>query len=177
MMKNDRYDIASRLFHWSMAVVIIYATIAGYTMHLVIDSSPSLWSILSVMNMSLATITTPILLARWCWKYFRPSVYHRVKYSRLYPLARMTHSMIYFLMFLVFISGYLMLEESYKLFWLINIPNLIEAPQLNSFFFLVHRIGCIALSGFVIAHMLAAIYHHFWTGNNVLKLMWSSKSN
>ncbi|MGF1807048.1 cytochrome b, partial [Aliivibrio sifiae] len=41
------YDRFSQILHWVMAVIIIYATIAGYVMHLVIDSDKELFYALS----------------------------------------------------------------------------------------------------------------------------------
>ena len=49
-MIQKRYDTLSRMLHWSMAIIIIYATIAGYVMHLVIDSHPSIFHVLSVIK-------------------------------------------------------------------------------------------------------------------------------
>jgi len=46
-MTKDYYDPLSRLLHWLMAAVILYATLAGYLMHLVIDSHPRLFQFLS----------------------------------------------------------------------------------------------------------------------------------
>ncbi len=69
-MNNPRYDLLSRVLHWVMASVIIYATVAGYVMHFV-TSKPELFSFLSVLNMSLATVATPLLAIRYIWSHFR----------------------------------------------------------------------------------------------------------
>ncbi|MFM5820651.1 hypothetical protein [Aeromonas sanarellii] len=55
-----------------MAAVILYATLAGYLMHLVIDSHPRLFQFLSELNMSMATLITPLFLLRWGWRHWRP---------------------------------------------------------------------------------------------------------
>ena len=60
-MKNETYDVLSKVLHWTMASIIIYASIAGYVMHLVMDNQP-VFSFLSVLNMSLATIATPLFI-------------------------------------------------------------------------------------------------------------------
>lgn len=70
-MTKDYYDPLSRLLHWLMAAVILYATLAGYLMHLVIDSHPRLFQFLSVLNMSMATLITPLFLLRWGWRHWR----------------------------------------------------------------------------------------------------------
>ncbi|MNG95527.1 hypothetical protein D3C79_545670 [compost metagenome] len=70
-MTKNYYDPLSRLLHWLMAVVSLYATLAGYLMHLVIDSHPRLFQFLSVLNMSMDTLITPIFLLRWGWQHLR----------------------------------------------------------------------------------------------------------
>nr|VVV03772.1 Cytochrome b561 [Aliivibrio wodanis] len=170
-MNHPRYDIFSRLLHWIMAVVIIYATIAGYVMHLVMDS-PKIFSFLSILNMSLATIATPLLILRYLWSHFRsePTMPNSIPKAQK-NIAKLVHSLIYLVMFLVFSTGYLMLGEPYSFFWLITIENLISNPEINQFFFVVHRISCILLASFVVLHAGAALKHHFLSRNYVLKMM------
>ncbi|PSW21985.1 cytochrome B [Photobacterium sanctipauli] len=172
-MKTVNYDRATRYLHWLMAIIIIYATCAGYAMHLVIDSHPNIFQFLSVLNMSLATIGSIAFIIRWIWKYFRPVKSFNEKGIPQWQssLAHLIHSVIYQLMLVVFISGFLMLETSYELFWLITIPNPITSPDINSFFFTVHRISCAALALVVLLHASAALKHHFVTKNLVLKRM------
>lgn len=148
------YDPLSRLLHWFMAAVIIYATLAGYLMHVVIDSHPRLFHFLSVLNMSMATLITPLFLLRWCWQHWRqPLMPH-------HPLAGLVHALLYGLMFVVLLSGFLMLKQCYLLFWLYPVPNPISDPEINAFFFNVHRLGCISLAVLVLLHVAAALYHH-----------------
>lgn len=168
-MTRTHYDLLSRVLHWLMAIVIIYATIAGYVMHLVIDNHPAIFHILSVVNMSLATVAAPIFIVRWLWKHFRetptaPPVAH-------HKIAHMVHSLLYFFMFSVFASGFLMLKESYTWFWLFQVSNPITSPDINAFFFLVHRVSCMTLGALVLLHATAALHHHWVKKNNVLHRM------
>ncbi|TKF24399.1 cytochrome b [Vibrio kanaloae] len=158
-MKSN-FDYFTRLLHWSLAIIILYTLIGGYVMHLVIDSSPEIFNILSVLNMSVATIGVPIFLVRYLWKYFRPSVVKEPSEMKNQPAVKLAHSIIYLLMFLVFLTGFLMIKDSYFLFWLIEIPNPIDNKTLNDFFFLAHRYLCIALLVMVLLHVIAAFYHH-----------------
>ncbi|MGL4250263.1 MAG: cytochrome b [Aeromonas sp.] len=168
------YDRLSRYLHWFMAIVIIYATAAGYIMHLVIDNHPELFDFLSIFNMSMATLITPLFLLRWCWHCLRdplpaePIPHHK--------LARMTHALIYFLMFCVLLSGFLMLKQEYTLFWLYTVPNPISSPDLNHFFFMTHRTSCMLLATLVTIHACAALYHHHVAGNRILYRMLGPRS-
>ncbi|WEM44652.1 cytochrome b/b6 domain-containing protein (plasmid) [Photobacterium sp. DA100] len=172
-MEIINYDKVTRYLHWIMAVIIIYATAAGYVMHLVIDSHPPVFNFLSVMNMSLATVGSGVFVVRWAWKYFRPTrafSNDKLPHWQL-SAAHMIHGIIYQLMFVVFISGFLMLETSYPLFWLVEIPNLINSREINSFFFMVHRYACASLAVVIALHACAALKHHFVAKNQVLLRM------
>ncbi|MGF1754857.1 cytochrome b/b6 domain-containing protein [Vibrio makurazakiensis] len=154
-----------------MAVVIIYATVAGYAMHFVMDQ-PAIFSFLSILNMSLATVATPILVIRFIWSHFRiepkmPSTIPTLQKS----VAKLAHALIYLLMFLVFSTGYLMLKEPYSFFWLVTIDNIISSPEVNQFFFISHRVSCALLVALVSLHAAAALKHHFISKNYVLKMM------
>ncbi len=111
-MNNPRYDLLSRVLHWVMASVIIYAAIAGYVMHFV-TGNPELFSFLSVLNMSLATVATPLLAIRYVWSHFRtsPPMPSSVAAGQI-CIAKLAHSLMYLVMFMVFSTGYLMLRRA-----------------------------------------------------------------
>ncbi len=169
-MRIEYYDALSRFFHWVMAVVIIYATIAGFGMHWFEDNIP-VHAFLSEVNMSLATIGAVLFVARFVWKYFRIEPvrsYELARHQR--SLAKMTHALIYFAMFVVFFSGFLMLEKPYRFFWLFQIPNLITDAAINHFFLVMHRAACIGLTFIVLAHIAAVVTHQLGR-KNVLETM------
>jgi cytochrome b561 len=74
-------------------------------------------------------------------------------------------------MFVVFVSGFLMLKHEYPFFWLFTIPNPISNTEVNEFFFMVHRGGCATLATLVALHVAAALKHHFVSKNDVLRSM------
>lgn len=169
---NNSHDLLTRLFHWIMAIIIVYATIAGYAMHLVIDSHPKVFKFLSIMNMSLATIGALIFPIRFVWS----SLKHEKSVNRKLPtltqrVAKLVHSLIYLLMFLVFSTGFLMLTEPFKLFWLLTIENPVSNLEVNQFFFLLHRISCAALALLVTVHIAAALHHHYILKDTILMKM------
>lgn len=168
------YDRLSRYLHWLMAIVIIYATAAGYCMHLTVDSHPELFNLLSILNMSMATLITPLFFIRWCWHYLRDPLPAEPVHH--YKLAEMVHSLLYFLMFSVLLSGFLMLKHDYSLFWLFTVPNPITSPEINAFFFMVHRISCILLATLAAMHAGAALYHHYLAGDRILCRMVGPRS-
>ncbi|MCG7588679.1 cytochrome b [Photobacterium sp. OFAV2-7] len=173
-MNHPHYDTFSRFLHWAMALVIIYTSIAGFSMHLVQESHPKVWHFLSVLNMSLATLAIPLFIVRLVWRYFRhePDLPEEIPLKQR-QLAKMTHSLIYFVMFMVFSSGLLMLDKGYLLFGILFIPNVITESSVNELFFQIHRYSCISLALLVLAHACAALKHHFIGKNDVLRCMTS----
>ncbi|MGL5345596.1 MAG: cytochrome b [Plesiomonas sp.] len=172
-MTVQYYDRLSRVLHWIMAAIIIYATFAGYAMHLVVDSKPHVFSFLSTLNISLATVGTVLFFVRWIWRFFRVSPGLKIDNipKNQINIAKMAHSVIYFAMFMVFFSGFLMIKESYLFFWMIEVPNPISSVPINDFFFTVHRIACIFLALMVLLHVAAVVKHHLVLRNNVLLRM------
>ncbi|WP_019615847.1 cytochrome b [Psychromonas ossibalaenae] len=169
---NTHYDILSRALHWVMAIVIIYASFAGYAMHLVIDSHPKIFHFLSVVNMSLATAASGLYIIRYIWKFFRqPLVESQQIRTHQHSIAKLVHSLLYFLMFIVLSSGFLMVKYDYSFFWLFPVENMISNPEINDFFFLVHRFGCAFLALLVLMHAGAALHHHFIKKNNIMHRM------
>ncbi|HIH4161001.1 TPA: cytochrome b/b6 domain-containing protein, partial [Serratia marcescens] len=67
-----RYDLFSRLLHWGIAAVMIYVMIVGYSLHFMTDAR--IFAFFSVTNMSLALVLTPLMAARFIWRFFRPKV-------------------------------------------------------------------------------------------------------
>jgi len=170
-MSDEEYDPLSKLVHWLMAAIIIYATTAGYIMHIVEDNNP-LFLFLSILNMSLATISAPLLIIRYIWSFFRKTPSLPITISEAQQgIARLVHSLLYLVMFLVFTSGFLMLREEYLLFWIIAIPNPVDNDSINAFFFALHRVACASLAVLVAAHVAAALKHHFIDRDKVLSRM------
>ena len=170
-MTKKYYDRVSRVLHWFMAIVIIYATVAGYVMHIFIDSKPEVFHYLSVINMSMATVITPLFLLRWLWRHLRDPMPIVSNKTGHYKLASLMHSLLYTLMFIVLLSGFLMLKSSYSFFGVYQIKNVISSSEINNFFFLVHRAGCMILAALITLHATAALHHHLVVGNRTLYRM------
>ncbi|MGU3812817.1 cytochrome b [Vibrio diabolicus] len=168
---NPNFDLLTRTLHWVIAGITIYALLAGYIMLLVMNSHPNLFSFLSTLNMSLATLAFPLFILRWFWKYFRPNVESDGSSGKYHGMVKIAHSTLYILMFIVFFSGFLMLKHSYDFFWLMEVPNLITDEKVSDFFFLIHRYACILLSALVMVHVAAAIFHHIVIKDKVLLRM------
>jgi len=167
---RSRYDLFSRILHWVVAVGIIYATIVGYSLHFI--SNPRVFTFFSELNMSLATVMTALMVVRFIWRFFRPSVPYG-DHIRGYKkgLVVLLHEIFYLLIFIVLISGFLMLEHGYSLFGLVQIPQPLENLEVNRFFFIVHRYGCTSVASMLVLHVAAVIKHQWVDKHPILSRM------
>lgn len=151
-----RYDRFSRILHWVVAVVIIYAMCMGYIIHALEGTR---WhAFFSELNMSLATIATPIMIIRFIWRFFRPSPpYPATISSRKRKTVVFIHEIFYLTIFMVMISGFLMLEKDYHLFGLLPVSRPVNVAEVNAFFFQIHRYSCILLGVLLLGHVMAVL--------------------
>ncbi len=168
--KINRYDFFSRILHWGIAAVIIYVMIVGYSLHFMTDTR--IFTFFSVTNMSLALVITPLMAVRFAWRFFRPSVpYGEMLKGHEKGLVHLLHEIFYLLIFMVLISGFLMLESGFSIFGNIDFPRPVANLEVNRFFFVVHRYSCIALSVMIVLHVTAVIKHHCLSRKAILQRM------
>ena len=161
-----RYDVFSRVLHWIVAMVIIYAMSMGYLLHAL--EGTSWFTFFSELNMSLATVATPIMVVRFIWRFFRPSTPYPVTMPRRKKqLVVFAHEIFYLIIFSVLISGFLMLQKDYHLFGLLHVPRPVINLEINQFFFQLHRLSCIALGIMLLAH-IGAVINYWRKGQNVI---------
>ncbi|MGZ9713827.1 cytochrome b [Glaciimonas sp. GNP009] len=168
--QHNRYDVFTRRVHWIAAGLIIYTMIAGYSLHFLIDTP--YFSFFSVLNMSIGTVVIPLTVVRYLWKFFRPSVPYPADLSRPKKnIAHLAHEMFYLVIFVMLLSGVLMLTHSYRFFWLIDIPNPINDASINGFFFDVHRASCAGVAVMLILHLAAVAKHQLIDKRNIISRM------
>lgn len=167
---RTRYDRFSRILHWVLAVGIIYASLVGYGLHFISD--PNIFTFFSELNMSLATLMTLLMIVRFIWRFFRPAVpYGEHIQGSKKGLVILLHEIFYLIIFVVLISGFLMLKHGYTLFFLLPVPQPLSNLEVNLFFFSIHRYSCIALGLMLLMHVAAVIKHQLFDKKNILSRM------
>ena len=167
---SKRYDALTRYAHWVAAVLIIYTMIVGFSLRFLVDTP--YFSFFSILNMSIGTLVVPIMLIRYVWKFFRPAVAYPTELSNANKnMAHLMHELFYLLIFVMLISGFLMLTHDYALFWMIHIPQPIDNPEVNAFFFIVHRMSIIAVLTMLVLHIVAVAKHQWINKRNILGRM------
>lgn len=169
-MAANRYDPFSRLLHWVVAAVIIYAMCMGYILHAL--EGTKWFHFFSVLNMSLGTLATPIMLVRFTWRFFRPSVpYPATVAGRKKQLVVFLHEIFYLTIMLVLTSGFLMLHKDYHFFGLFHIARPVNVDVINDFFFKIHRVSCILLGLILLMHVGAVIKYTLSGQREILRRM------
>lgn len=165
-----RYDVFTRGVHWIAAGIISYTMIAGYSLQFLVDTI--YFDFFSVLNMSLGTLVIPLTVVRYLWKFFRPSVPYPADLSRpKRNMAHLAHEMFYLVIFIMLISGVLMLTHGFTFFWLIEIPHPLDNPEVNAFFFQVHRVACAGVALTLMLHVAAVVKHQVMDNRNILGRM------
>jgi cytochrome b561 len=168
--KSARYDRFTRILHWVVAAVIIYAMSMGYILHAL--EGTRWFTFFSVLNMSLGTIATPIMLVRFIWRFFRPSLAWPASISpRKKQIVVFIHEVFYLTILMVLVSGFLMLQKDYHLFGLLPITRPINVTEINQFFFIVHRYSCILLGTILVMHVSAVLKYTFSGKPEILRRM------
>lgn len=175
----EKYGVISKLFHWVMFVLIVSMIFFGMWMS---DLAPSVLKIQAYFwHKSTGILILFLLAARLCWKWtnLRPLLPTTLKQWQLHAI-HMTHTLLYFMMFLMPVSGWMMNSAAgfdvsfYGLFSLplIITPNIILRDILHE----THIIGAYAFILLISGHIGAAFLHHFYYRDTVLKKMlpWSS---
>ena len=165
-----RYDGLTRMLHWGIAAIIIYVMATGYLLPLLVGTI--LFKFVSVLNMSLGTLITPLMAVRYVWKFFRPALPYPADLSKTKQnAAHLAHELFYLVIWTMLVSGFLMLTHGYQLFWLIPIPQFVHNADINQFFFAVHRYACIAVTAMLTLHIAAVAKHHLIDKRDVLRRM------
>jgi cytochrome b561 len=169
-----RYSAVAQAFHWIIAALIV----TQFTLAWMQDDLPLGMRKLALLARHKSFGMTILMLAvlRLAWRLFNrppelPS--HMSKMEVL--LARATHILFYFLLFAMPVTGWLMSSaKNYSVSWfgLFTWPDLIGKNE-RAFDILqsTHETLSWLLLAIAILHILAALKHHFWNKDDVLKRM------
>ena len=169
-----RYSAVAQTFHWIIAALIV----TQFTLAWMADDLPLGMHKLALLARHKSFGMTVLMLAvlRLVWRLFnRPPELpaHMTKIEG--HLARGTHVLLYALIFVMPLTGWLMSSaKNYSVSWFgrFTWPNLI-APNEGAFDALktTHQLLSWLLFAVAMLHILAALKHHFWNKDDVLKRM------
>ena len=169
-----RYGAIAQLLHWVVVVGIVLQFIWAWR----IDESESIRQQFALVNehKSIGMAILLLVVARLGWRAFnRPPVSPEAMSAWERRAAALSHGLLYALILALPLSGWAYSSAAgygAEFFGLLEIPDF--APQseaLESTLGRVHEALGIALLALVSVHVLAALRHHFWLHDDVLKRM------
>ena len=173
MLRNDSdsWGAPAKLFHWLMAL-LIFAQIALGLLAVSWRLSPTKLN-LFFWHKSTGMLILALLALRLLWRLANrtPELPASMPgWER--AAARLSHGLLYLLMIALPITGWIVNSASnipFRIFWLVPLPAIVAPDQATAdLAALVHRGLFVVLALVLVAHIGAALRHHFVKRNTVL---------
>ncbi len=181
-LKNpvDRWGPVSQLLHWTIVVLVLAMAVIGLSLDSVPKSPRYFW----VFNLHKSLGLTVLVLAiiRLAWRAYAGAPKPLTGIPTLQLLvARVTHWLLYALIIAMPLSGWLFDSAGglrpLRWFGLFEVPKLVApntglreiARDAHGWFFW-------ALAALVLMHAGAALYHHYFVGDDTLRRMLPSRT-
>ena len=171
---KERYGLVMLSLHWSMAALIIGLFMLGVYMRGLSYAHPY-YHLGPHLHKSFGLIGFALLLIRGAWVIInsRPERVPMPPWESF--AAKAVHKLFYILLFIVMISGYLIPTAGGRA---VELFNWFEVPALFSSFDAqediagkFHYAAAMVIAGLTILHTMAALKHHFYDRDEVLRQM------
>jgi len=170
----SRYSRAAMGFHWAVALLIFAAFPIGIYMHNLVLSPEKLKLINYHKWLGIAAFMLAAMRLAWRMAQRPPALPATLaKWERISAAAM--HHLLYMLILLVPLSGWLMSSaKGFQTVWfgVLPLPDLLDKDkEIGKLLEQVHRIANFTMLGLVGGHMAAALRHHFLAEGEVLVRM------
>lgn len=176
MLKNTKHSwgLISQLLHWLTALFIFVAVVMVIIATDMEDSPEKLK--LFVLHKSFGITTLVLVMMRLFWKCIQQQPQPAIGISkRNHQFAQFGHWLLYILMLLVPLSGWVINSAAnYPFRWmnLFSVPNLpFISPSLQSMAVSSHVILFLLLWSMVCAHVVLALVHKYLNGSDLIQRM------
>ena len=169
-----RWGVLSQLFHWLIvALVILQVTLASLA-----DELPAGAKKLALLarHKSVGITILMLVILRLLWRELNPKPLLPTTlkpYERV--LAHSTHALLYLLLFAMPLSGWMMSSaRGFPVSWFgfFTLPDLVpKNKSLYEALLITHGTLAGVLAVVVTLHVAAALKHHFWLRDDVLRRM------
>jgi cytochrome b561 len=175
-----RWGVIAQLLHWLIVLFIV----AQFTLATLFDQLPAGAKKLTLLSrhksIGITILALALLRLAWRWNNPTPTLPDTLKrYQR--ALARLTHMLLYVLLFAVPLSGWLMSSaRGFPVSWFgfFQLPDLVPKNKaLYEVLLSTHGILAWTLGIVATLHLLAALKHHFVLKDDVLRRMLPFSSN
>lgn len=167
------YTSVAKWLHWLMALVIVAAWGIGYYAHEFMPKGPERTGMFGV-HKAIGTAVLLLIVLRMAWRATHPAPSQGLA-PWLHNVSRAAHGVLYFLMLAMPITGWLMTSAKGRdvhFLGLWQLPALLEKnADLARLFEDAHKLMAWVILSLVLAHVLAALHHHFIRRDGVLRSM------
>jgi len=176
MLKNTetQYGSVAKFFHWLMFLLIAALLTVGFIMT-GMENSPDKFRIYG-LHKSIGAMVLVLALLRLIWRMRNtvPALPEWMRRSEQF-LAHASHAVLYALIIVMPLSGWLMSSAggfTVSVFGLFTLPNLVAPDKaLAEALRDLHGLLAYVIIGLVTLHALAALLHHFYYKDNILRRM------
>lgn len=168
-MKMQKFSPTARFLHWLSAAIILWATVSGLFISMA-DVSEGVKHWIGVFNVSTTTIFIPFFLWRLYYRLRHPVPEYKDFSSMDTMKAKVVHWTMYLLVFVVLLSGVLMMDAPFIFLGIIELPQLVTHPALLQLFIDIHTFSTRFLALLVVIHLFAVAFHE-WRGVAILRRM------
>lgn len=175
-LKNDeyRYGVIAQIFHW----VIVGLIVTQFAVALKAKGLPRGIELINTLALHKSIGMTVLMLAilRLVWRWMNPVPVEPLTAPKWQQVAaRVSHIGLYALLFVIPLFGWIASSArnfSVSYFGWFTFPNLVEPNQaIFELFQSVHRALAWTLFALALLHIAAALKHHFFDRDNVLRRM------
>lgn len=170
---SDSYGWLAKSFHWLVALLIITLLVVGNIMT-GMENNPFKFKIYGI-HKATGMLVLALVVARLCWRQMNiePGLSHIKPWQRL--AATGVHMLLYVCMFVMPISGWAMSSAGghpISFYGLFTVPPLVEKnADLGKLLGTMHWAIGWTIVALLCAHVGAALLHHFYYKDNILKRM------
>lgn len=172
---TSRYGSGMKFFHWLLAILIIGMIIFGYCLDSIGDKPTKIFCMQLHKSIGLTILALMVMRLIWRWLNITPTLPKSMRPWERF-LARFTHVLLYVVVFMMPLSGWLASTaggHATRFFWLFNLnaPGITTNKELGKFIFNFHVYGAYLLIALLVIHILASLKHHFLDKDDVLTRM------
>ncbi len=171
----NAYGLISQLFHWLTVVLVVVQFTWAWRIQQLGPFSRARFELVNE-HKALGITLLALVLARLLWRLFnRPPPLPSTMAPWERWAANATHWLLYALLIALPLTGWMMSSAAgYGVQWfgLFRLPDLVAQNQdLLDRLQVLHALLAAALAALVAGHVLAALRHHFWKRDDVLRRM------
>ncbi|QIQ22007.1 cytochrome b [Zophobihabitans entericus] len=171
MNTAPKYSPLQMFIHWLSAILVILVITLPLMKGVLADSFGGMGN-LFMIHKSLGVLIFFITICRIVVIIRQGVPEVLAKHQKLQRiLSKAVQGMIYLLLLVLPLSGYLMSSRTISFFGLFTINGLNLPASLQSFLHSVHIFSAYLIIALILLHILAALYHHYWCKDNVLRSM------